>query len=147
MNIEVHLRKEHSETNPSIIVEFGKVRINETISSQQQTVCLKDLEHSCDTRLNVIRCDETLYKTESNHHGNKIFVDKVIVDDFWQFDESFYPPVTVFDEAYTEHIKKVGEADWIKDTQINNTHLFFNGRLSWNIKYPVRRSFFKDYHR
>ena len=147
VNIELHLRKEHHESNPSIIVEFGKVRQNEIISSLQQKVCLTDLEHLNDAQLNVIRCDGTLYKTGNNHHPNKIFVDKVIVDDFWQFDESFYPPITVFDKDYTEHVKKVGEDDWIKDTSINNTHLFFNGRLSWNIKYPVRRSFFKDYNR
>tara|TARA_Y100000592_G_scaffold27313_1_gene43389 strand:- start:13935 stop:14378 length:444 start_codon:yes stop_codon:yes gene_type:complete len=147
VNIELHLRKEKLESNPSIIVEFGKEKINETILSKQQIVYLKNLEHSNDTQLNIIRDDKELYTTARNHHLNKIFVDKVIVDDFWQFDESFYPPVTIFDKEYTQHLERVGEDDWIKNTLNNNTHLFFNGRLTWNIKYPVRRSFFKDYYR
>ena len=51
------------------------------------------------------------------------------------------------EQEASEHLEKVGKDDWIENSVINNTHLYFNGRLTWNIKYPVRRSFFKDHKR
>ena len=147
MNIEIFLRKESARTNIPLTVQFGNTVVHEMITKQEQVLSLKQIEHTCDTKLSVIRDEQDLYETSRNHHSNKIFVDRVILDDFWQLDEGFYPPVTEFDKEYTQHLEKVGKDDWIENSVVNNTHLYFNGRLTWNIKYPVRRSFFKDHNR
>ena len=146
MNIEIHLRKENMDSDPEIILQFGDVTQTQKIINQEQKLHMQGLEHNCDTELSVRRDSKELYQTSRNHHDNKIFIDKVIVDDFWEFDDSFYPPTTIFDKEYMDHLDKVGTDQWMKNT-VNNTHLFFNGRLTWDIKYPVRRSFFKDLNR
>ena len=145
MNIEIFLRKESTRTNIPLTAQFGNTVVHEMITKQEQVLSLRQIEHTCDTKLSVIRDEQDLYETNRNHHSNKIFVDKVVIDDFWEIDEEFYPPVSVFDKEYTKHLEKVGKDDWIQNTLVRNTHLFFNGRLTWDIKYPVRRSFFKDY--
>lgn len=147
MNIEIFLRKENDRSDIPLTVKFGNTVVNGIITKQEQVLSLKQIEHTCDTQLSIIRNEQDLYETNRNHHSNKIFVDKVVIDDFWEIDEEFYPPVSVFDKEYTKHLEKVGKDDWIQNTLVRNTHLFFNGRLQWDIKYPVRRSFFKDFHR
>tara|TARA_R110000803_G_scaffold109763_2_gene178147 strand:+ start:1049 stop:1492 length:444 start_codon:yes stop_codon:yes gene_type:complete len=147
MNIKIFLRKENEHSDVPLAVKFGSIVVDKMITKQHQVISLESLEHTCDTQLSLARNEQALYETNRNHHSNKIFVDKVIIDDFWELDEEFYPPVTEFDEDYTQHIEKVGKDEWITNSLVNNTHLFFNGRLTWDIKYPVRRSFFKDYNR
>ena len=147
MNIKIFLRKENENDAVPLVIKFGNTVVNETITEQQQVISLESLEHTFDTQLSLVRNEQALYGTGRNHHNNKIFVDRVIIDDFWEFDEEFYPPVTEFDKEYTQHIEKVGKDDWIENSFVNNTHLYFNGRLTWDIKYPVRRSFFKDHNR
>ena len=144
MNIEIHVRKDHLHSDPEITVQFGEVRLSEKISSVEQKISLKNIKHDCDATLSIERNEPGLYTTNQNYHDNKIFVDKVIVDDFWEFDNMFYPPTTTFTKEYEEHLDKVGFDDWIKQSMTYNTHLFFNGSLVWNVKYPGRRSFFKD---
>ena len=143
MNIEIYLRKENINSNPEVILQFGDVIQTQKIINQEQKLYMQGLEHNCDTKLSVGRDSKELYHTSRNHHDNKIFVDKIVVDNFWEFNESFYPPTTIFNQEYIDHLDKVGTDEWIKNS-VNNTHLFFNGILAWNIKYPVRRSFFKD---
>ena len=147
MNIKIFLRKENEHNAVPLVVEFGNRVVNEIITEKKQVISLESLEHTFDTQLSIARNEHALYETSRNHHNNKIFVDTVIIDDFWELDEEFYPPVTEFDKEYTQHIEKVGKDHWIENSVVNNTHLYFNGRLTWDIKYPVRRSFFKDHNR
>ena len=147
MNIEIHLRKQDNQSNPDLTVSFGDIIQHVTVKDLKQTILINRIKHESDTKLIIERNDTKLYNTKHDHHSNKIFVDRVIVDNFWQFDKDFYPPTTQFHNEYKEHIKKVGSADWIANSMKFNTHLYFNGCLEWNVKYPVRRCFFKDIER
>ena len=144
MNIKIFLRKEKSDNVVPLCVKFGNTVFNEVITEQQQVISLESLKHTFDTQLSLVRNERELYETGRNHHDNKIIVDRVVIDDFWELDGEFYPPVTEFDNDFKQHIEKVGKDAWIENSVVNNTHLYFNGSLTWDIKYPVRRSFFKD---
>lgn len=147
MNIEIFLRKENDQSDVPLIARFGDTEVTDIVRQREQIIKIDDIEHTHDTQLSLTRNEQNLYSTNRNHHSNKIFVDKVIIDDFWEINENFYPPTTVFDDQFKKHLSRVGTDDWINNSVTNNTHLFFNGSLIWDIKYPVRRSFFKDAHR
>ena len=117
------------------------------VKNISEVITLSDIDHRSDNKLVIERNDRELYNTKQDHHSNKIYIDKIVVDEFWQFDKDFYPPVTVFNPEYRRHIAEVGSADWIKNSIEYNTDLYFNGRLEWKVKYPVRRCFFKDIER
>ena len=146
MNIEIYLRKQLPNSNPQVSVGFGDSKLSTSITHMTQTIKINHA-HESDTELVVTRNELDLYDTGRSHHANIVFVDKIIVDDFWEINDKFYPPVSKFEKDYEAHLDKVGAEDWIKESLTHNTHLFFNGKLIWNIKYPVRRSFFKDYNR
>lgn len=147
LNIEIHLSKSSADSNPEVTVRFGDKFHAERIQSIKQKICLRNLKHNKDVKLIVERNEQELYSTGLSHHDNKIYVDKVVVDDFWEFNNNFYTPTSLLNDDYIEYIDKTEDGKWIKNTLVNNTHLFFNGSLVWDIKYPVRRSFFKDFHR
>ena len=131
-------------TNPEVMVQFSDFQKIESIVSSRQKIYLHGLHHYKDTQLIIERNESSLFSTGLSHHVNKISVDKVIVDDFWEFDPNFYTPTSILDATYKKYLSQFSDSDWIQGALTNNTHLFFNGRLVWDIKYPVRRSLFKD---
>jgi len=133
--------------NPEVIVRFGNVKSTFILISERQTVSLTGIKHDKDTQLIIERHQDDILYSNKTHHSNNIFVEKVTVDDFWEFDANFYTPESILDEDYVRHLEKLKDGDWIKKSLLHNTHLFFNGRLSWDIKYPVRRTFLKDINR
>jgi hypothetical protein len=145
MNLEVHVSKSNRESNPELTVRFGDASHTQLIDSDKQKIVLHDIEHTMDTQLVVERNEQTLYSTEQSHHSNNVIVEKIVLDDFWEFGKDFYPPTSDLNNDYVKHLSKLDNTKWIKNTLIYNTHLFFNGTLTWQIKYPVRRSFFKDF--
>tara|TARA_B110000444_G_scaffold162453_1_gene151793 strand:- start:487 stop:930 length:444 start_codon:yes stop_codon:yes gene_type:complete len=147
MNLEVHVTKTNMESNPEVTVKFGDRSKTELIESSTQKILLNDIEHTTETKLIVERNELGLYSTGQSHHINNIVVEKVILDDFWEFSKDFYPPTSELNKDYIEHLSHFDNCGWIKNTLGHNTHLFFNGTLTWQVKYPVRRSFFKDFKR
>lgn len=147
MNIEIKVSKLSIDNDPKLYVIFGETTFEQNIIFLNQSLYLMDIDHKKDTKLIVGRYDPDLYFTRYNHHVNKVTIDKVIIDDFWTIEKDFYPPKSTLDIAYKNHVNKVGEGEWILDSLKYNTTLFFNGSLQWDIKYPVRRSFFKDINR
>ena len=147
MKIAIHLRKDNNESNPELTAKFGDHKHDTKVKNISEVITLSDIDHRSDNKLVIERNDCELYNTKQDHHSNKIYIDKIVVDEFWQFDKDFYPPVTVFNPEYRRHIAEVGSADWIKNSIEYNTDLYFNGRLEWKVKYPVRRCFFKDIER
>ena len=147
MNIDIKVRKTNIETNPRLSISFGDTSIEQTVIFLNQTIHLVDINHSQDTKLIIRRDDPDLYFTRYNYHTNKIFIDKIIIDDFWELTHDFNTPISICDQAYIDHFKRVDEGDWLDDVLPYNTTLFFNGSLQWDIKYPVRRSFYKDINR
>jgi hypothetical protein len=146
MNIEILLSKISSDTTPEVTIEFADYKRTVRIVGLNEIVKF-DVEHNKDNQLVVSRSEADLYRTRFNYHTNKVSIDKVIVDDFWEFNSTFYTPHSILDTEYSSHANKVGEGEWISDALVYNTTLFFNGKLVWEIKYPVRRSIFKDYNR
>ena len=144
MNIELHLSKSSLDSSPEVTVRFGEVAETISIRSGKQQINLRDLTHDRDQQLIVERDEQELYHTGLSHHENKIIVDKVIVDDFWEFNKNFYTPKSVLSKNYKQYINRFNNAEWIKQNLSKNTHIFFNGTLTWDVKYPVRRTFFKD---
>lgn len=147
MNIEIEFRKTILENNPEVTVRFGDVIRTFELVAEKQIERLTNLEHDKDTQLIVGRNQKDILESNLTHHSNNICVDKVIVDDFWQFDANFHTPTSILDDDYEKHLDRLGEGAWIKDSLKHNTHLFFNGKLLWDIKYPVRRTFLKDVNR
>ena len=146
MNLEVHVIKSNTETNPALTIKFGDTTQTHDIYTGKQKIKLK-VKHDCDTKLVIERNEESLYLTDQSHHANNLIVDKIVLDDFWEFGQDFYPPKSKLNQQYMEHLSKFNDCEWIKNTLGHNTHLFFNGSLTWDIKFPVRRSFFKDFKR
>ena len=147
MNIDIKVRKTNIETNPRLTISFGDTSIEQTVIFLNQTIHLVDINHSQDTKLIIRRDDPDLYFTRYNHHTNKIFIDKIIIDDFWELTHDFNTPISIPDIAYNNHVAQVGDGEWIPEALKQNTTLFFNGSLEWSIMHPVRRTFFKDIHR
>jgi len=147
MNIEIHLHKTQLDSDPEIGVQFGVYGFKAQIGSRDQKLYLKQVDHHKDGQLVISRNETYLYQTGKNHHVNKVVIDKVIVDDFWEFDPSWYTPESVLDDRYKNYVKGIKRSEWIEECLVHNSHIFFNGKLVWNIKYPVRRSFFEDRHR
>lgn len=132
--------------NPRIFIKYSGETKVETIYKLEQTIYLNVL-HICDTKLVISRKQLDLYTTGYNYHVNKITINKIILDDFWELKKDFYTPKSICDQEYLDHYDKVDEGDWLNDALPHNTTLFFNGSLEWDIKYPVRRSFYKDINR
>jgi len=147
MNIELQFKKSNLKSEPTIEIHFGDTVIKTQIKSLEHKLIMHDLKHDTDNELVVMRREDYLYNTQKTHHENKVIVEKVIVDDFWELGPDWYTPESVLDSHYLKHIEGIDGSEWIKNTLNHNTHLFFNGKLRWQIKYPVRRCFFKDVRR
>ena len=146
MNIEIQVSKSNMDYDPKIFINYSGETKVETIYKLKQTICF-NVSHNCDTKLVISRKQSDLYKTGYNYHVNKIIIEKIILDDFWELTKEFYTPKSICDQEYIDHFKKVDEGDWLQDALPYNTTLFFNGSLEWDIMYPVRRSFYKDINR
>ena len=147
VKIQIHLKKSNADNDPVITIKFGEVIKIEKLDSIDKKIYLDDLQHDKDTKLVIERNDSNIYSTQQPYHENNIIIEKVIVDDFWEFNESFYTPIGVLDDDYRNYLEKIGKISLIEKQLVYNTHLFFNGRFEWEIKYPVRRCFFKDFER
>ena len=64
-----------------------------------------------------------MYFTRYNHHTNKIFIDKIIIDDFWEITHNFYTPISIPDTAYNNPAQ-VGEGEWIQCTKTKYNIVF-----------------------
>lgn len=143
MKIEIHITKTDNSTDPKIsITTRPHLHLLCEMKKLNEVITI-NIDHIHDTKLVINRDDPKLYDTGFNYHTNKITVRKIILDDFWELTPEFYTPKSVPDKEYLNHIEKVG-GDWVQKALINNTTLFFNGYLEWDILYPVRRSFYKD---
>ena len=143
MNIKIYMSKINNDSNPLLSIQIGTTNI-EVIVDQLNMHCSFDIEHSANTKLFINRNDPSLYRTGYNYHVNKVSIDRVIIDNFWEVTAAFNTPKSCPDSEYMEHSVKVGGGEWITDAMIYNTALFFNGYLEYDIKYPVRRTFFED---
>ena len=146
MNIKIQISKLSMDYNPIIEINFAELVQVETIDTLKKTISLKT-PHKYDTKLIISRKQTDLYSTGFNYHVNKVIVERVVLDNFWELTKTFYTPKSICDQEYIDHFKRVEEGDWLDDALPHNTTLFFNGSLQWDIKYPVRRSFYKDINR
>ena len=146
MNIDISFRKTDLGGDPEVTVRFGSIIKSVKLTAREQVVRLSDVQHFKDNQLIIERDQKDILDSDRTHHNNIVCVDRVTVDDFWNFDTNFHTPTSVLDATYERHLHRVGNIDEITQSLNHNTHLFFNGKLIWDIKYPVRRTFLKDVH-
>jgi hypothetical protein len=146
LNIKIQVSKLSLDYDPIIEINFAGLSQVETIDTMQKTICL-NTSHEYDTKLIISRKQTDLYSTGFNYHVNKVTIERVLLDNFWELTKTFYTPISICDQEYIDHFKRVDEGNWLDDVLPYNTTLFFNGSLQWDIKYPVRRSFYKDINR
>ncbi len=89
MKIAIHLRKDNNESNPELTAKFGDHKHYTKVKNISEVITLSDIDHRSDNKLVIERNDRELYNTKQDHHSNKIYIDKIVVDEFWQFDKDF----------------------------------------------------------
>lgn len=73
-------------------------------------------------------------------HKTWVIVNEILIDNYWKITEHNHCSKTIYDNEYLTHAKKLG-ATWELTKDLYNNVLFFNGRLCYDILFPVRRMF------
>lgn len=73
-------------------------------------------------------------------HKPWVVINKIIIDDFWEFTESNFPSYTVYDNDYYNDAMK-NRATWELEKDYFNNTLFFSGSIQLEITTPVRTMF------
>lgn len=92
--------------------------------------------------LKISRHEQGLYHTQRLTHESHVFVDKIILDNFWTIDEKNHWSTTSYDQKYVNHLKDK-QVTWELSKKMYNNILYFNGSLIYNITIPIRGMFFK----
>ena len=83
MNIKIQVSKLSMEYNPVIVINFAGLVKVETIDTLEKTISL-NTPHKYDTKLIISRKQKDLYSTGFNYHVNKVIVERVVLDNFWE---------------------------------------------------------------
>lgn len=99
---------------------------------------IPDSLHTKEYTLKISRYEKL--KPNSTTLENWIIIDKIIVDDFWEFSESNFQSFSYYNDEYYSTALKNG-ATWELEKHKHNNVLFFSGSIEHKIKFPARTMF------
>jgi len=136
MNILIVLKKQSDNSDPVVLVQEKTIVLSKLIFEVR-------LDVEIPTVLKISRNEPELYTTTNTCLDNCVYVDKIIIDNFWEITESNHLSVTEYNKEYIEHVLKFQHTYELSKTLYNNA-LFFNGSLLYNLTKPIRSMFFND---
>ena len=134
MKISITLSKNNDKTNPLLAVSYND-HVQQFIMG---SLCNK-IEFDVLPQPGSLRISrkEPMIGTS---HLTYVYIDKIVLDEFWEINSGNDPGHTEYDEEYIDAAINKG-ATWELTKKRHNNVLFFNGSIRYDIIFPLRSMF------
>ena len=134
MKISITLSKNNDKTSPLLTVNYNDHVQQFIMDSLCHEIKLDVLPQPGPLRISR---KEPMIGTS---HLTYVYIDKIVLDEFWEINSGNDPSHTEYDEEYIDAAINKG-ATWELTKKRHNNVLFFNGSIRYDIIFPLRSMF------